>query len=135
MGDFKQMDEEKSVTGDVEDMTVDYVAAINELKQNTVDRQKYDQLKAENKKLLDSIVNGQEIDVHKAPQKRSIEELRKDLFSGRKELNNLQFITDALELRNALISEGEPDPFLPIGNQITPSDSDVSAAAKVAQVL
>lgn len=129
------MDEEKSVTGNVEDMTVDYVAAINELKQNSVDRQKYDQLKAENKKLLDSIVNGQEIDVHKVPERRSVEELRKDLFSGQKDLSNLQFITDALELRSALIAEGEADPFLPVGNQITPSDTDVAAAEKVAQVL
>ena len=76
------MDDEKSVTGTVDDMTEDYLAAINELKQNTVDRQKYDQLKAENKKLLESIVNGQEIDIRKAPQQRSVEELRKDLFSG-----------------------------------------------------
>lgn len=129
------MDDEKSVTGSVDEMTEDYIAAINELKQNTVDRQKYDQLKAENKKLLESIVNGQEIDLRKAPQQRSVEELRKDLFSGQKELSNLDFIVDALELRKALIAEGEADPFLPIGNQISPSDADVAAAEKVAQVL
>ena len=62
------LDDEKSVTGNVDEMTEDYIAAINELKQNTVDRQKYDQLKAENKRLLDSIVNGQEIDIRKVPQ-------------------------------------------------------------------
>lgn len=131
------MDEKQtSVTGaPVEDMTEDYLAAINELKQNTVDRQKYDQLKAENKKLLDSIVNGQEVEVQKMPEGKSIEELRSELFSDQTELSNLDFIKDALELRSALIAKGEPDPFLPIGNQISPSDADIASAEKVAQVL
>ena len=119
----------------VEDMTPDYLAAINELKANSVDRQKYDQLKAENKKLLDSIVNGQEIELPKETNKRSIKELREELFDGTKELSNLDFVKDALELRSQLIAEGEPDPFLPIGNQISPTDSDIATANKVAEVL
>ena len=119
----------------VEDMTQDYLAAINELKQNSVERSKYDQLKAENKKLLDSIVNGQEIDLPKENHKRSIKDLRDELFDGKKDLSNLDFVKDALELRSQLIESGEPDPFLPVGNQITPTDSDIAAAEKVAQVL
>lgn len=119
----------------VEDMTQDYLAAINELKQNSVERSKYDQLKAENKKLLDSIVNGQEIDLPKENHKRSIKDLRDELFDGKKDLSNLDFVKDALELRSALIESGEPDPFLPVGNQISPTDSDIAAAEKVAQVL
>ena len=132
------MAEEKqtNVTGtEVEDMTPDYLAAINELKQNSVDRQKYEELKAENKKLLDSIVNGQEIEMPKQEVVRSIQELRTELFSGEKDLSNLEFVTDALELRKQLMAKGEPDPFLPVGNQITPTDSDIAAAEKVAQVL
>ena len=34
-----------------------------------------------------------------------------------------------------MISEGKPDPFLPIGEQILPTDEDVAAANKVAAVL
>ena len=124
-----------SETGDVEDMTPDYLATIKELKQNSVEREKYDQLKAENKKLLDAIVNGQEVDLPKQENKRSIDEIRKELFSGEKDLSTLEFIQDALELRSALIENGEPDPFLPVGNQITPTDSDIAAAEKVATVL
>lgn len=124
-----------SETGDVEDMTPDYLATIKELKQNSVEREKYDQLKAENKKLLDAIVNGQEVDLPKQENKRSIDEIRKELFSGEKDLNNLEFIQDALELRSALIENGEPDPFLPVGNQISPTDSDIAAAEKVANIL
>lgn len=130
------MEEEKKITetGDVE-MTQDYIAAIQELKQNSVEREKYNQLKAENKKLLDAIVNGQELDVPKQVNKRSIEEIRNELFNGEKDLSNLEFIQNALELRSALIENGEPDPFLPVGYQITPTDADIAAAEKVATVL
>ena len=33
------------------------------------------------------------------------------------------------------MSEGKPDPFLPVGSQILPDDADIAAANKVATVL
>lgn len=33
------------------------------------------------------------------------------------------------------MAEGKPDPFLPVGSQITPEESDVAAANRVASVL
>ena len=127
-------DEEKKVeTGKVDDMTPDYVAAIKELKENSVDRSKYDALKAENKKLLDSIVNGQEVDVqangttHRDPQ-----EIRKELFG--KEHSNLEYAKLMLELRSSLIEKGERDPFLPYGKQIAPTTEDIEKAEKAAQI-
>ena len=123
-----------SVTGtEVEDMTPDYLAAINELKQNSVDRSKYEELKAENKKLLDSIVNGQEVDVARKVEGKSIEELRKAYL--KEDQTNLEYITNTLALREALMAEGKPDPFLPVGEQILPTDQDVAAAQKVADIL
>ena len=132
---MRQMQEEKelNVTGEkVEDMTPDYLAAINELKQNSVNREDYNKLKAENKKLLDSIVNGVPVEVQ-SPQRKSIEELRAAYL--KEDQTNLEYISNALKLREALISEGKPDPFLPIGEQILPTDEDVAAANKVAAVL
>ena len=129
------MSEEIKEDIQVEDMTPDYLTAIKELKQNSVDRQKYDQLKAENKKLLDSIVNGQELDLPKAEDKRSVDEIRAEMFKEDNGLTNLQYIKDALELRSQLISEGKPDPFLPVGNQIAPTDFDIATAERVANVL
>lgn len=116
----------------VDDMTPDYLAAINELKQNSVDRSKYDALKAENKKLLDSIVNGTEI-AQPVEDKKSIEELRTNYL--KEDQNNLEYITNVLALREALMAEGKPDPFLPIGEQILPTDDDVTKANDVAAVL
>ena len=133
------MAEEKeiSVTGTVEDNTQDYLAAIKELKEKSVDRSEYDKLRAENKKLIDAVVNGQpgqEEPVVSKHSKEQIDELRNDLFNSPKELNNLEYITKAMELREALIENGEPDPFLPVGKQISPTRDDIEGAEKVAQV-
>lgn len=121
-----------SVTGKVEDSTPDYLAAIQELKQNSVDRSEYDKLKAENKKLIEAVVNGQPGDVESQPEMRKSEEIREELFNH--EHNNLDYVKLALELRSSLMSEGKPDPFLPMGSQIAPTADDVEKAEKVAQV-
>ena len=133
------MAEEKeiSVTGTVEDNTQDYLAAIKELKQNSVDRSEYDKLRAENKKLIDAVVNGQPGQEEPAVSKHSkeqIDDLRNELFNSPRELNNLEYITKAMELREALMENGEPDPFLPVGKQISPTRDDLEGAEKVAQV-
>ena len=133
------MAEEKeiSVTGTVEDNTQDYLAAIKELKQNSVDRSEYDKLRAENKKLIDAVVNGQpgqEEQVVVKHSKEQIDDLRNELFNSPRELNNLEFITKTMELREALMENGEPDPFLPVGKQISPTRDDIEGAEKVAQV-
>lgn len=126
-------EEEKKVeTGKVDDTQVDYIEAIKNLKQNTVDRSKYDELKAENKKLLDSIVNGQTVDAESQPQYRDVNVIRDELFNH--EHNNLEYMKLSLELRNTLIAKGERDPFLPYGSQIAPTPEDVEKAEKAAQI-
>lgn len=130
-------EKEVSVTGTVEDNTQDYITAIKELKQNSVDRSEYEKLRAENKKLIDAVVNGQpgqEEQVLVKHSKEQIDDLRNDLFNSPRELNNLEFITKAMELREALMENGEPDPFLPVGKQISPTRDDIEGAEKVAQV-
>ena len=126
-------DEEKNVTGNDAVDNTDYIAAIKELKENSVDRSKSEQLRAENKKLLDSIVNGTEIAQPAVEDKKSTEELRAAYL--KEDQSNLEYIANALKLREAIISEGKPDPFLPIGEQIIPTDEDVKTAEKVATVL
>lgn len=130
-------EKEISVTGTVEDNTQDYLAAIKELKEKSVDRSEYDKLRAENKKLIDAVVNGQPGQEEPAVSKHSkeqIDDLRNDLFNSPRELNNLEYVTKAMELREALMENGEPDPFLPVGKQISPTRDDLEGAEKVAQV-
>lgn len=130
--------EQISVSGtEVEDNTEDYLAAIKELKQNSVGRDEYEKLKAENKKLIAAVVNGQpgeEVPQAVVHTQEEITQLRQDLFGKSIELTNLEYVSKALELRDALIENGEPDPFLPVGKQISPTSEDVEAAEKVAQV-
>ena len=116
----------------VEDSTPDYLEALQTLKQNSVDRSKYEELKAENKKLIDAVVNGQSEDVQSSPKYRDVSEIREELFNH--EHSNLEYVKLALELRETLISKGEPDPFLPIGNQIAPTADDEAKAEKVAEI-
>ena len=130
-------EKEINVTGNVEDNTQDYLAAIKELKENSVNRSEYDKLRAENKRLIDAVVNGQpgqEEQVVVKHSKEQIDELRNDLFNSPRELNNLEFITKTMELREALMENGEPDPFLPVGKQISPTRDDIEGAEKVAKV-
>ena len=62
-----------SVTGQENvDDSFDYISALNEMKQNSVSRSEYEKLKADNKRLLDSIVNGTSENVEVLP-KKSIE--------------------------------------------------------------
>ena len=131
------MTEEIKENTQVEDTTTDYIEAIKTLKQNSVDRSEYEKLRAENKKLIDTVVNGlpgQEEQVLVKHSKEQIDDLRNDLFNSPRELNNLEFITKTMELREALMENGEPDPFLPVGKQISPTRDDIEGAEKVAQV-
>jgi hypothetical protein len=111
---------------------VDYISAINEIKQNSVDRKQYDKLKAENQKLLEALVDGKQIDVPKK-EEPNIPELRKKLFG--EDLNNLEYVNTALKLRDALIEKGETDPFLPVGDKVNLTQDAVDKAEHVANVL
>ena len=121
----------------VTDTSIDYISAINEMKQNSVDRAAYDKLRAENKQLLDTLVNGQRLDepvIKEEPV--NIDELRSKLFNTKhKDMSNLEFVENALKLREALMERGEMDPFVPSGKKIHPTDDDFKKADKVATVL
>ena len=111
----------------------DYIEAIKTLKENSVDRAKYEALRADNKRLLDAVVNGQTVENTVKPQV-DIQALRNELFNKENQ-TNLQYVENALKLRTALIESGEQDPFLPYGSKIVPTDEDIATANRVAAVL
>ena len=123
-----------SESGEVDDMTPDYLAAIKELKQNSVDKTKYDALRLENKKLLDAVVNGQSVEAQVQVQKEDIQTLRNKVFNNANQ-TNLEYISNVLNLRNRLLEEGYEDPFVPQGSQISATKADYDQANKVATVL
>lgn len=126
-----------SETGKVDDNTQDYLSALQEMKQKSVDRDLYDKVLADNKKLINAVVNGQtvsqDVEVDDATRQKKVKELRAKLFSSDREFSNLEFVETSIELRDNLIELGEPDPFIPIGKQISPTRDDIEKAELVAK--
>lgn len=111
------------------------VDIITELRATTVPKAKFDNLQAEHNKLLKALVKGEEIEVE-APEKPNIDELRLALLTEDvQDLSNARFVEKALQLRNALLENGEPDPFVPIGTNTAPDESDFATAEKAAQIF
>ena len=124
----------ETTTTTVEEMNNEqYIAAIEELKANTVSRDAYNKLRNENKHLLDALVSGQEIP-QKTEEKPSVAELRKKLFTEC-DTSNVEYIETALALRDALIESGERDPFLPYGDKVDITSEQIETAEKVATGL
>lgn len=125
-GDPEKVDPEKN-----------YAQTIKDLKANTVSRKDYEKLEEQNKQLLDAIINGngEPGDKDKVEVLPSIKELREDLYGGKKHLSNLEYWEKTLALREALMAQGETDPFVPAGKRITAENSDFEAAERVATVV
>ena len=131
------LEEEQSVTSQTTEQVDNnqYIEALNQLKANSVDKADYEKLKAENKKLLDSIVNGTEVALP-AVEKDSISDLRNKLINSNEDgLSSLEYTEVALKLRQRLIEEGEEDPFVPHGSQYSPTQIDYDRAHRVATIL
>ena len=119
----------------VGDNTANYIEAIKEMKANSVSKEAYVKLQQENKQLLNSLVNGQGIEI-KEEEPVDIDGLRQKLFSAKKhDMTNLEYVSNALKLREALMERGEMDPCVPSGKKIHPTDDDCKKADKVATVL
>ena len=116
------------------DTTQDYISTITEMKKNSVSKESYDKLKSENKQLLDALVNGKEIEM-KIEEPVDITKLRKDLFNKDGHMSNLEYVSTALKLRDALIERGERDPFLPVGDKVSLTAEHYDKAEQVATVL
>ena len=112
----------------------DYIDAIKKLKENSVDKDLYEKKDQENKKLIQALVDGEQLEKAGEPQAKSASELRKELF-GNDNLNNLEYVSKALDLRKAVMDEEGYDIFLPYGEKIAPTPDDVEAANRVADAF
>ena len=134
---FYPEEEENVVT--VEDNTNDYMAQIKNLKENSVSKDDYNKLKADNKKLIDALANGTQVEGVVEPKVSAVEKinnLRKELFgSGSNSMNDLDMVSKMLELRKEIIDNGGTDPFLPKGHKVRITDNDKECANRVARVL
>ena len=111
-----------SVSGNVEDGTnndVNYITAIKELKtKNSLLESKLKKSESDNKQMLESFLTGEEMEKEVLKPKKSISELREDLIkSSVNNARNIELVKKSLALRDALIEEGKPDPYLPFGQE------------------
>ena len=112
----------------------DYIAEIQKLKANTVSLDDYNRLKADNKKLINALASGEGVATAAPEPEKNINELREKLLKNGSTLNNLEYVQTAVELREALIAQGQRDPFLPYGEGVLPTAEDVECANRVANV-
>ena len=132
---MEELENSVSEQENVGDNTANYIEAIKEMKANSVSKEAYVKLQQENKQLLNSLVNGQGIEIEKE-EPVDIDGLRQKVFSATKhDMTNLEYVSNALKLREALMERGEMDPFVPSGKKIHPTDDDFKKADKVATVL
>ena len=129
-----QTNEEKSDSSNVE-----LARALKETRENTVSKEEYEALKAENKRLVSEIINGDGgagNGQQGTPEQADIQALREKLYGPKSsELSNLEFCKATLALRNAVIAQEGYDPFLPYGEKIKPTAQDMEKANVVATVL
>lgn len=111
----------------------DYISAINEIKQNTVSREAYEKLEADNKKLFKALTESAPPTEQTTKKEVDLEQVRDKLFNN--DLSNLEYAKNAVLLRDELIAKGERDPFLPFGKNILPTEDDIYKAEKVADCL
>lgn len=116
------------------DDSVDYIEAIKEIKENSVDKSLYEELREKNKQLIKALASGQTLEEEKK-KPVDIKKLRAELYSEESDLSNLEYAKKTLELRDALIARGDRDPFLPWGEKIIPTQQDVEAANRVYDIM
>ena len=131
-GEEKLVEEKDSTI--IEDNTKDYIEEIQKLRDSSVPKEEYNRLKEENKRLITTLASGGNLKGDVPQAKEDIGALRAKLFNS-ENLSNLDYCSTALELRDALMAEGKPDPFLPVGHEIVHSNTDRESAERVASVL
>ena len=113
----------------------DYIEAIKTLKENSVDKAKYDALKADNKRLLDAVINGSPAETEAEPvvypsRAEGLKKYRENNFS-----TDLDYWKNFLELRNATIREYGKDPLVTGNYGVSPSGEHIEAEYGEAEAM
>ena len=105
----EQQLEQQNIENTPEDM--DAVDIINQLKENSVSKERYDAIVAQNRKLMKSLANGEKIE-GEAPKKPDIQELQNTLFADPdKNISNIKYMETMLTLRDTQLEETGADYF------------------------
>ena len=112
----------------------EYINQINDLREKTVSREEYERIKNDNKELAKALINGTGANIPgitKPEEKPDLDDLRKKLFT-KKSKNDLEYFTNLLALRDGVMADGQPDPFLPINREFRATAQDEADAERIA---
>lgn len=112
----------------------EYISQINNLKENTVSREEYERIRNDNRELAKALINGTGANIPgitKPENKPDLDDLRKKLFT-KKSKNDLEYFTNLLALRDGVMADGQPDPFLPINREFRATAQDEADAERIA---
>lgn len=131
----EELEMNNSVSSEIEQVseTVDPLETLKQLQQNSVPKAEYERVVAERNKIFSAYARGERMQEEAPKPQVDINQLRHDLYSGEKDLSNLEYIDKTLQLRQALIDRGEPDPFIPVGHKYNPTAEDIATAKRVAE--
>ena len=112
-----------------------YVKSLEDLKKNMVKKEKYDEVMADNARLVKALEEGGGYNKEEEAPAVDTEALRNKLFKRATYANDLEYFSDAMALRDAILAEGKPDPFLPFNKEYVPSEEDVARAQFIADEI
>lgn len=122
----------------VESTDVNYIDVINNLRNNTVSKSEYEKVMRENRMLANQLAT---TPATSAEEEETViptaEELTamKTKMSKMTSCSNLEFISAALNYREAVIASGGRDPFLPLNHEYVDNEFDDAKAAAIADGL
>lgn len=113
-----------------EEMVVDntdYLATIEAIQKNSVNKEKYDALAEEHKKLLQAVANGQQIELENSQPDLQPREVYLKAYAENKFSNDLEFWDNFINLRKATMKEFGSDPCVTGSYGFTPDGDKISA--------
>lgn len=116
---------EEGTEANVADILLDY-------KNNYVPKEEYDKLKKEHTDVIRKVLNGEDVESmptdRKSLQEREAELM--DIALHPQRYNDTDYMESILDLREVMMALGKPDPMLPLGKKITPTEEDKAAVER-----
>lgn len=126
--------ENQGMAPEIETTEKDYINVIQEMKNSTVSKDKYNELLNENRNLINTLASGGTLSGAEVPTIRSSQEIKKELWGSNKRHSETEFVELALELREAVLAETGEDCFIPTGHYVTPTAEAYASAQRFADV-
>lgn len=131
----KNLENLNSDTGNVIDTSTDYLATIEAIQKNSVSKEDYASLKADRDRLLQAVVNGQEIALERQEADLKPREEYYKAYTENKFKTDLEFWENFVNLRKATIKEFGNDPCVTGSYGFTPDGTKLDAAYGEAETI